>query len=255
MPTVFTPLIGRTGNLLFIYAYAKAWAEQNGYEVSTYPWYGEQVFNIPKAPRPDEYKPDIVWPEAMHQEQDDLIYTRRQVRGWFAFQPHVVERLSVMKPVELLFSCRQGEDVRRAGLVTLSCDCYAEAARKAGYDPHSAEWELDTNPTRLPSFGGTPGVKNLEDCGCGLGTNAVSIPAMWRMMSAKVLFRANSTFDWWAATLGDCKVYAPVIRGLEGGVPNVFCDRFVQGNWPAASAAHTDWHLAETVIPDIKTHE
>jgi hypothetical protein len=46
------------------------------------------------------------------------------------------------------------------------------------------------------------------------------------MMKCKNLFRANSTFSWWAATLGDAQVFSPVV-GQRTGWLDV---EFVEGN-------------------------
>jgi hypothetical protein len=46
------------------------------------------------------------------------------------------------------------------------------------------------------------------------------------MMNCKTLFRANSSFSWWAATLGTCKVYSPQV-GTQTGWVDV---PFVAGN-------------------------
>lgn len=241
MKTVFLPLIGRWGNLLFEYAYARAWADKNGYVVSTYPWAGEKVFNIPEAPRPEKHTPDIVWDEKLYQHGRDLIYTRKQVREWFAFKPEVADKLRVITPSELLFDVRVGQDMIDAGLVCLDRKCYVDAAVKFGYDPLGAEWELyPDRPTRLVQLFGEAG-------GCGLGTNVGSLPAFYKLMTAKVHFRANSSFSWWAATLGHGKVYAPVINGMRGGQPDQYCANWVEGNYPACvqSPEHSDLHLKE----------
>jgi hypothetical protein len=61
-----------------------------------------------------------------------------------------------------------------------------------------------------------------------------------------VHFGANSTFSFWAATLGNAKVYSPVIRGVRGGKPDAYAE-FVEGNWPVMADNHpnTDLHLKE----------
>jgi len=245
MPTVFAPLLGRTGNLLFIYAHAQAWCEQNGYTLSTHPWYGEKVFNIPEAIRPETHAPDITWPERMYQHQNDLIYTRKQVREWFSFKPEILDKLRVITPAELLFDVRTGQDMIDAGMVCLGKQCYVDAARKFGYGVLSAEWELyPESPTRLPQFFGEAG-------GCGLGTNWGSLPAFYRMMTARVHFRANSSFSYWAGVLGNAKVYAPVLTGMTGGIPDQYCSRWVEGNWPCMTQSpdNSDLHLCEQTIP------
>ena len=75
MPTITIPLIGRLGNILFIYSWIRAYAEQNGYELCLPPWIGERVFaGVPEAVRPDKYKLDKVLGEDYCQRQECLIY-------------------------------------------------------------------------------------------------------------------------------------------------------------------------------------
>lgn len=225
------------GNLLFIYAHARAWCEREGYELCMHPWIGEKVFNIPPANR--TVNADIINPERLYQEQEDLIYTRKQVREWFSFKPEVLDRLKPIQSADLLFDVRHGQDIIDAGLVHLSIESYARAALNAGYDLAKSEWEIyPDNPTRLPSFTG-------NDSACGLGVGEVSIPAFYRLMTAKVHFRAPSTFSFWAALLGSAVIYSPVIRKIRGGTPNQFCGEWVQGNYPAAASSHSDWHVRE----------
>lgn len=237
MPT----LTGRLGNLLFQYSHARAWCQQNRYDLCLPPWVGEKVFDIPEAVRPKRFKPDMVWPENMRQNQESLIYTRRQVRDWFRFKPWVLDRLKSIKVPQILLNVRHNQDYRDAGLVTLSTECYVKACERFGFNVSLAEFETDSKPTRHPSFSGDPN-------GSGLGTSWVCIPSFYRLMSAPVLFRANSTFSWWAATLGNGRVFAPVIRGIRGGLPNAQCDTFVEGNWPAMteSPSNSDLYLKET---------
>lgn len=185
----------------------------------------------------------MVMPEEMHQDQASLIYTRKQVREWFQIKPHLLEILKPLldnrKPV--LLDVRLGHDLIGAGLVSLSCECYMRAAEREGYDIlNDCEWELDTFPTRLKDFQG-------DVTASGLNTTWVSLPAFYRMMTAQVHFRANSTFSFWAATLGNAKVYSPVIRGMKGGVAHQFCNEFVEGNWPVMANNHpnTDLHLKD----------
>lgn len=242
MKLLSVPMIGRFGNLLFIYAHARAWAEQNGYELCLPPWVGEKVFDIPEAVRPDKFKPDMVWPENMRQNQESLIYTRKQVREWLRFKPEIEERLQPARcnSGTVMLNVRQGQDYRSAGLVTLSNECYVDAARRYGFRGPFA-FETDLNPMRLKSFDG-----NID--ASGLGTTWAGLPSFYRLMTAPVLFRANSTFSWWAATLSHGKVYSPMIRGLKGAVSNVYCDYFVLGNHPVMCECpeNSDLHLKES---------
>jgi len=240
MPTSFFPLIGRTGNLLFIYAFARAWCEQNGYELCLDPWIGEKIFQIPTAIRPHYWKVDKVFPEAYYQDQASIIYTRKQVREWFTFKPEILERLESIPKADVLLNVRQGEDYRGAGNVILSRKSYRDACVEFGYDDEMAQWESDLEPTRLPDFPG-------DISASGLNVTMAALPSFYRLMTAQVLFRANSTFSWWAATLGHGKVYSPIIKGLMGGVPDVYCSNFIEGNYPQMTndPINTDLHLKE----------
>ena len=239
--TCFFNLIGRFGNLLFIYAHARAYCERNGYELCIPPWVGESIFSIPHANRTPADRCDRVMPEDTHQRQDSLIYTRKEVRQWLQIRPEILEQLRPVlkdrKPI--LLDHRRGDDYIGAGLVSLGALCYVDAVVEKGYRMEDCEWEIDTAPTRLPYFTG-------DVTASGLNTTWVSLPAFYRMMTAQVHFRANSTFSWWAATLGSAKIYAPLLLGIRGGVPDSYAP-FVEGNWPvmANNFPNTNLHLRE----------
>lgn len=241
MSTCYLPLIGRFGNLLFQYCYLRSYCEGNGLELCLHPWVGEQVFEIPAAVRPRKGREaDVLLPEDTHQRQESLLYTKQQVRDWLRIKPSVLERLQPARQGNrILLDWRRGSDYLGAGLVSLGSQCYLDAMVQHGYLNQEHEWEIDTDPTRLPAFQGDPTAS-------GFNTTWVSLPAFYRMMTAPVHFRANSTFSWWAATLGDAKVFAPVIKGVRGGVPDAYA-QFVAGNWPvcADNYPNTDLHLHE----------
>jgi hypothetical protein len=178
--------------------------------------------------------------EQTYQNQDSLIYTREQVRSWFQIRDDVLENLKpVLKNRKLVtLNIRKASDYIGAGLVMISEDSYYQAAKKEGYENGEFEFETDLEPTRLPQFTG-------DISASGLCTSWVALPSFYKLMTANVLFRANSTFSWWAATLGNAKVFSPIIRGMRGGVPNQTCEKFVEGNWPVMADVHpnTDLHL------------
>ncbi len=241
--TVTMHLTGRLGNLMFQYSHLRAYAEQNGYEVSLPPWIGERVFTIPEAVRPDKYKPDLDLGEKLFQNQASLIYTRKQVREWFTFKPEVLEKLQPAKcNTEFLLNVRGMSDYIGAGMVCISKESYLDAYCRAFECPRRIySWEADAEPTLLPTFTGDPSAS-------GLGTTEVCLPSFYRLMTAPILFRANSSFSWWAATLGNGRVFSPIIEGMKGGIPNQHCENFVEGNWPRMSLVEgfTDLHLRES---------
>jgi hypothetical protein len=226
MKTCYAHLIGRFGNQLFGYAHCRAWCEQNGHQLVTAPWVGEQIFEIEPTPRlsPQQCDHEL---KGYFQHQDDLIYTRAQVREWFKLKKEFEDRGSVAAPDPLLGHRRVG-DYPGCGFVVVSKDSYNLAAIKYGYDPEKLHWITEENPTQWSGFEKFP-----------------FLPDFIRMMRAKVLFRGNSTFSWWASVLGNAKTYAPVIDGLVGGTEQ-HCE-FVEGNWPKMANLDflSDLHLRE----------
>ncbi len=239
MPLVTMPFTGRLGNLLFQYAYLRAFAEQNGYDLCLPPWIGERVFQIPEAIRPDKYKPDLDLGENLYQNQSSLIYTRNQVKEWFRFKPSVLDKLKNAKcDTQIILNVREENDYIGAGMVCISRESYIKAMYDRFGQTGQYDWESDSVPTHLLSFTGNASAS-------GLNTTEVCLPSFYCLMTAPILFRANSTFSWWAATLGNGRVFSPVIEGMKGGVPNQHCDNFVEGNWPRMSQQHTDLYISE----------
>jgi hypothetical protein len=61
------------------------------------------------------------------------------------------------------------------------------------------------------------------------------------IMASRVIFRANSSFSWWAATLSDARVFAPVVGNNTGWLD---CS-FVEGNHPKMYYLFDDMHIKE----------
>lgn len=238
MKTVALRNLGRLGNLLFRYAYARALCERNGYELRTEPWIGEQIFTLDghRAARPTGHE-DIVIDE-YRQAQKDLIYTRRDCRRWFKLKPEIEAGLHQYYVWWPHAHFRRG-DYAGAGYPIVSRQSVDAAVAE-----HQFPGELrknmipgreyiavsDETPTKSPAFTGA-----LE-----------FLPDFYRLMKAPVLYRANSSFSWWAATLGHGRVFSPVITGLTGGVEHDNAP-YVEGNWPRLATYEftTDLHLPE----------
>jgi len=225
MSAITPHLIGRFGNQLFIYAHARALAERDGLELRTPEWVGEKIFQLDDPPSNGTERRI----EGYRQSQSDLIYSRADCRRWFKFRPEVEARLAenILLLTTALAHQRRG-DYLGAGYPVVSRQSYLlalEAKRPGG----SLDFVTEEQPHLDPYFYWAP-----------------FLPDFYRMMRVGTLFRSNSSFSWWAATLGDATVYSPVIDGLEGGrehdnVP------FVRGNHPRLANYEftTDLHLRE----------
>lgn len=229
MKTVALRNLGRLGNLLFRYAYARALCERNGYELRTEPWIGEQIFTLDghRAARPTGHE-DIVIDE-YRQAQNDLIYTRADCRRWFRLKPEMEDFLRHIQPLMPHVHLRRG-DYWSAGYPIIS---YRSAERAmAQYGIEEAYVAVsDDNPGRDLQFTGSLSM----------------IPDFIRLMRAPILFRANSSFSYWAAVLGNGRVFSPIITGLTGGEEHDNVP-YVEGNWPRLCELEfvTDLHLSET---------
>jgi hypothetical protein len=210
MRGIYTPLIGRFGNKMFQWAYAKALADSLSAELVTPRWEGEFLFGLPET---REKRDDDTEIGEYRQQQKDLTYTRQQVREWFKIKPEILDtlrpRYSRQNPV---VGHRRGGDYIGYGYPVVSIDSYLPAAQQFGYD--SIEIISDDTPRSHHGYRG----------------ELSFIPDFVALTQAKVLFRGNSTFSWWAATLSNAEIYSPVIDDLEGGKEHFVT--FVAGNHP-----------------------
>ena len=104
MGVVAASLQGRFGNQMFTYAYARAYAERVGAEFQCEPWIGQRIFAIedrpvgnPDLPRRDEHslvdgEHDICI-RTYAQNQQCVLYSRPQLKGWFTFRPEILAAL------------------------------------------------------------------------------------------------------------------------------------------------------------------
>jgi hypothetical protein len=186
---------GRFGNQLFQYAYARALAEQLGAELHTPDWIGRELFIGVDEPLM-QTKGDIDLFDYFQNPEHLELLSRKKVRDWFQFKnpPKVAKH-------NLIFNKRRGDYLTHADQYPIVSDAsYIKGAEKYNLD-HTKALILDQdNPDFLTDF-------------C-------------LMMNCNNLFRANSTFSWWAATLGDCQVYSPKVEDKTGWVDV----EFVKGN-------------------------
>lgn len=231
--------------MLMKYAYARAYAEKIGAELQTTPWVGQKIFRLSERPieakYPDRYDMDLEqwngetainltgW--GLHQKC--LLYTRAQVREWFTFQTRIEEAVLWIPNHELAAHLRHGDYVTMAQYVAISRVSYLKACRDFDLPVQNLVFVSEDRPAIIPS---------LEQGGIGFLADFV------RLMRAKILLRANSTFSWWAHVLGENRrVFAPVLDDVLPVAGITQAVNFVEGNFPAISRFHSnnsDLHLS-----------
>ena len=180
---------GQLGNQLFQYAYARAYAETFGAELRTPDWIGRDLFKdvdekIMDAPG------DVDLVGYFQQPEHLALLSRKKLKEWFQFK----NPTSVPK-YDLVFHKRRGDYLNYPDFWAVVSDrSYDLAAQEIGLNPAEAV--------------------TLDD---SRGSDSM-LTDFFLMINCKVLFRANSTFSWWAATLGDCQVYSPQVGSLTGWV-------------------------------------
>jgi len=238
----------RAGNNLFQYAHARAYAERIGAELQTDPWWGQEVFglaekriakDLPKVADMDFEKWDGDWDVeitgwCLHQKC--LIYSRADVKDWLRFTDEVEDAVQFVESHEVAYHVRWGDFQGMHDFIAISHDSYEKAIREHLPDFH--------HHARMVCAWDSLRSTKLENAGLGW------IPDFVALMRAKNHFRANSTFSWWAAVLGQNeRVFAPNLEGITPQA-NIFQRApFVSGNWPAISCFHpncSNLYLRET---------
>lgn len=236
----------RTGNNLFQYAFARAYADRIGAELQTDPWWGQKVFGLTEKPIASELPiaPDMEFEHwdgqtgveitgwCLHQKC--LIYTRAQAREWFKFLPKIAKELEFVPTHHVAYHVRWGDFQTDPAFIAISHKSYEKAFKD--YLPMLTE--LPRMVCAWESYRST----KLESMELGW------LPDFAALMRATHLFRANSTFSWWAAALGRATTYSPKLDGIEPRALQFQDVPFVLGNHPAISCFHpncSDLYLPE----------
>lgn len=225
--------IGRVGNQLFLYVFAKAYALAHGCELQVGPWLGREIFanateELPIKDLPqteldsknpaklDSYfgKKNIdLFTYAQHQKHIDF-YTRTQARQWLTLKPEY-EAFAPKKRPECVAHIRHGDYVTKYSK-------YYSAITNESYARAVEEFCL---PKPVYVFDG------WKKPSSALPQELSWLEDFLFMRDAEILLRANSSFSWWAATLGNGVTYSPVV-GSKVGWQDV---EFVEGNWPTTA--------------------
>lgn len=220
MSVLALKMMGRFGNQLFQYAFARAYAEQHGMELQTQPWVGEHIFEItPNAIRVNcdmlrqhDEKSLLLEGHAAGEDftycsysQNDncLIYTKSDLRRWFKFRPNVETALrNYWAPHcrPFVVAHRRVGDYLGYSYPVVAKESYRRVAEKMGLADR-LQWITEEEPHVCPE----------------IPAEYAFICDFWRLMQAPVLLRGNSCFSWWAGALGDGDVWSPRIDGRVGG--------------------------------------
>ena len=237
MPVITCTPIGRFGNQLFSYAFARGYAEHHGYDFQCTSWLGQQVFVLEDAPittkglrSANELTANGEGDLHFHtygQSQKALFYTRSQARKWFQVHSNILESLPDRRDA-FVAHWRSG-DYKGYHYPVVSRKSIYRACDQQGFDVSRLCIISDEWPTQDNRYKGSMDF----------------LPDWIRLLRAEILFRANSSFSWWAGVLGNAKrIFSPVIDGLEGGKEHDV--EFVEGNYPRLANLDfvTDLHLA-----------
>jgi len=151
---------------------------------------------------------------------------------------------------------RRGDITSRtdgSGYSVLSTASYRLALADAGYDPADVVVVSDDPQLATPGFDFDAGAPTDGPWRYPDGQDRV--PGVWfpfvqdflKLVFAGAVFRANSSFSWWAAFLSEGRVFSPVLSeraDFPSTGREVHCD-FVEGNAP-------HWHQAATDCPEIE---
>lgn len=222
-PALLLNFIGRFGNRLFQYASARARAEREGLEIHCHKWEGQFLFENCDNPLPDgtETLVHTGFYDGYCQRQEDIDhYSRADCRRWFKLHPEVEAALDceeINPHHEYAFHYRKG-DYANLGYVVVS--------RRTAQDHFNQIKFLEDRSDSLLICSEEEPLRNRM-----FPDHVNFMPDFYRLMTARVLYRSNSSFSWWAAVLGCGEtVYSPVVAGLEGGREHD-C-QFVLGNHP-----------------------
>jgi len=231
---------GGFGNQLFQYALARAYAEAHRAVLLTPAWIGQKVFALTDPPL-DYSLPRAAFDEIpngrinviLHgyfqcQRAMDLM-SRLRLRAWFRLRSEWQQRFTTRPAIAA--HVRRGDYIGNIYCL-VSESSYAAACLKFGYDPTRITWIQEGNKQQIQDLVDA-GVPFLED--------------FLLLANADVLLRANSSFSWWAGTLGRGRIFSPLVEDRVG--PQDV--EFIEGNWPRMVNSHNcNTHITDLRLKD-----
>lgn len=223
---------GRFGNQIFQYLFARAYAEQHDATLEIPHWIGEKIFKDVAHPTPSKMLPTLE--ELPEDGRVDINFhgycqggkflsylSESKIREWLQFEDKWVEMFSVMGSLAIAH-LRRGDYQSKWKDVfcVISKNSYLNACNKFGIEKASLSWKSEEMQVKW---------RYVDE-------DLIFLPDFFDMINAKHLFRANSTFSFWAGFFNKNKVYSPLVENKVGE-----CDvDFVEGNWPKIVSINPD---------------
>ena len=233
---------GRFGNQLHQYCSARAWAKFVGARFECPDWIGARVFDL-HDPLPSCELPEVNDGGNGLEPSIQAGQTNVRLGGYFLMQrwARLLDRSELQIHLRVA-KCwldligqprgtwdgwyaaahmRMGDYVGHWGYAQIPEVAYRRACEQHGIPLDRVVWVKENEPRIVE----------------GIPNEIAFLPDFVALLRAQVLLRANSTFSWWAAILGDAReVFAPVVEDHVG----YYEAPFVRGNWPriADSSRH-----------------
>lgn len=223
----FTQLgkLGRFGNQLFQYVFARTYAERYNATLEIPEWIGEKVFKdishqrpSCKLPRTEEDK--ISWGQVnidlfgyFQKKQFRDILSEAKIRSWFQFKDEIIEKFKKKEGYNIVAHLRRGDYVEKYSdhFCIVTKESYIKACEKYRLPADRVIWLSEEAQKFTPE----------------LDNDLQFLPDFFSMINADVLLRANSTFSFCAGFFNRNKVYSPIIIEKTG-----FSEvEFAEGNY------------------------
>lgn len=246
------------GNKLFQYAFARSYAESIGAELQTPYWPGQDIFeSINDPPITTKFKETALDSVPQGEDNIDIIgffqcahhvkcYTRTWAKKLFRFKQEWLEKFPKPEVRYVAAHVRRGEYLHRYSnkYAVLTHRSYEAAFMLYGVDRSLVRWVYtltDKTPQKdvpWPNTWPYPAWTSSSPHAKMLPQALEFLPDFLMMIDADILFRANSTFSYWASVLADKQqqIFAPLVGELVGehDIP------FIRGNWPKCYKGYTD---------------
>ena len=245
--------MGRFGNQLFQYAFAKSYADKYNciLEIPS-DWIGWKIFELEdsviekKLPKTEideipfgEVNVDL-YGHFQSQKFVDIMDVNTLKQG-FKFKKELVDAFVKPKDFYVSWHLRHGDFVYADEYCTITKECYVNECLRNGHNIEDIIIVSEEN--RQPTDSGRMNIEHN-------GENWNFLYDFFVLINSNILYRSNSTFGWWAGVLGNHeKVYSPDVQGKKG--QHMICVDFVEGNYPCHmeidSIRHSDLYLMENI--------